>query len=95
MARKTRLKCSMRRSNVLELNLLTYLVGGYYDTGDNVKFGSPMPFTITMVSWGIVEHGKQLAESGEHGHAMEAVKWGTDHLIKAHPEPSVLYGEVT
>ncbi|RWR84087.1 endoglucanase 6 [Cinnamomum micranthum f. kanehirae] len=65
------------------------LVGGYYDAGDNVKFGLPMAFTITMMSWSIVEYGKQMAASGELGHAMEAVKWGTDYLIKAHPEPNV------
>ncbi|CAM8876401.1 unnamed protein product [Rhodiola kirilowii] len=70
------------------------LVGGYYDAGDNVKFGLPMAFTITMMSWSIIEYGKQLAHSGELKHAMDAVKWGTDYLIKAHPEPNVLYGEV-
>ncbi|KAG6688361.1 hypothetical protein I3843_11G119400 [Carya illinoinensis] len=70
------------------------LVGGYYDAGDNVKFGLPMAFTITMMSWSIVEYGKQMASSGELGHAMDAVKWGTDYLIKAHPEPNVFYGEV-
>lgn len=70
------------------------LVGGYYDAGDNVKFGLPMAFTITMMAWSIAEYGKQMAASGELGHAMEAVKWGTDYLIKAHPEPFVLYGEV-
>ncbi|KAK9082389.1 hypothetical protein Syun_031268 [Stephania yunnanensis] len=70
------------------------LVGGYYDAGDNVKFGLPMAFTITMMSWSIVEYGKQMAANGELGHAMEAVKWGTDYLIKAHPQPYVLYGEV-
>ncbi|KAE8677963.1 Endoglucanase 2 [Hibiscus syriacus] len=70
------------------------LVGGYYDAGDNVKFGLPMAFTITMMSWSIVEYGKQMAANGELGHAMAAVKWGTDYLIKAHPEPYVLYGEV-
>ena len=70
------------------------LVGGYYDAGDNVKFGLPMAFTITMMSWSIIEYGKQLGSSGELGHAMNAVKWGTDYLIKAHPQPDVLYGEV-
>lgn len=70
------------------------LVGGYYDAGDNVKFGLPMAFTVTMMSWSIVEYGKQMAANGELGHAMEAVKWGTDYLIKAHPHPDVLYGEV-
>ncbi|KAI7995537.1 Endoglucanase 6 [Camellia lanceoleosa] len=70
------------------------LVGGYYDAGDNVKFGLPMAFTITIMSWSIVEYGRQMAASGELSNAMEAVKWGTDYLIKAHPHPFVLYGEV-
>ncbi|KAL1364302.1 hypothetical protein HN51_012481 [Arachis hypogaea] len=70
------------------------LVGGYYDAGDNVKFGLPMAFTVTMMSWSIIEYGKQMAANGELGHAMEAVKWGTDYFIKAHPQPNVLYGEV-
>ncbi|CAN1778563.1 Endoglucanase 6 [Linum perenne] len=70
------------------------LVGGYYDAGDNVKFGLPMAFTVTMMSWSIIEYGKQMAASGELRNAMAAVKWGTDYFIKAHPEPNVLYGEV-
>lgn len=70
------------------------LIGGYYDAGDNVKFGLPMAFTVTMMSWSIIEYGKQMAASGELGHAMDAVKWGTDYFIKAHPQPYVLYGEV-
>ncbi|KAK1564941.1 hypothetical protein Q3G72_015204 [Acer saccharum] len=70
------------------------LVGGYYDAGDNVKFGLPMAFTVTMMSWSIIEYGKQMASSGELSNAMEAIKWGTDYFIKAHPEPNVLYGEV-
>lgn len=70
------------------------LVGGYYDAGDNVKFGLPMAFTVTMMSWSILEYGKQMAAGGELSHAIDAVKWGTDYFIKAHPEPNVLYGEV-
>ncbi|KAJ0555718.1 putative cellulase [Helianthus annuus] len=46
------------------------LVGGYYDAGDNVKFGLPMAFTVTMMSWSILEYGAQMASSGELGHAM-------------------------
>ncbi|XP_062208289.1 endoglucanase 2-like [Phragmites australis] len=70
------------------------LVGGYYDAGDNVKFGLPMAFTVTMMSWSVLEYGEQMAAAGELGHAVEAVKWGTDYFVKAHPEPNVLYGEV-
>lgn len=70
------------------------LVGGYYDAGDNVKFGLPMAFTVTMLSWSVIEYGKQLASSGELRNSMEAIKWGSDYLLKAHTEPDVLYGEV-
>ena len=69
-------------------------MGGYYDAGDNVKFGLPMAFTTTMMSWSILEYGGQMAATGELGHAIEAVKWATDYFIKAHPQPYVLYGEV-
>lgn len=80
---------------VVLVQLQVDLVGGYYDAGDNVKFGLPMAFTVTMMSWSIIEYGKQMAANGELGHAMEAVKWGTDYFIKAHPQPDVLYGEVS
>jgi hypothetical protein len=70
------------------------LTGGYYDAGDNVKFGLPMAFTVTMMSWSVLEYGEHMGAAGELGHAMEAIKWGTDYFVKAHPEPNVLYGEV-
>ena len=34
-----------------------HLVGGYYDAGDNVKFGYPMAFTTTKLSWSCLEFG--------------------------------------
>ncbi|KAH0987552.1 hypothetical protein GBA52_014729 [Prunus armeniaca] len=70
------------------------LVGGYYDAGDNVKFGLPMAFTITMLSWGVIEYGREMEDAGEYKHALEAIKWGTDYFIKAHTHPNVLWGEV-
>ena len=70
------------------------LVGGYYDAGDNVKFGLPMAFTITMLSWGVIEYGKDMTKAGEYVHALEAIKWGTDYFIKAHTHPNVLWAEV-
>ncbi|GKC95669.1 endoglucanase 11-like protein [Tanacetum coccineum] len=70
------------------------LVGGYYDAGDHVKFGLPMAFTVTMLSWSIIEYGEYIANAGELHHAIEAVKWGTDYFIKAHTSPNVLWAEV-
>ncbi|KAM3685656.1 hypothetical protein ACB098_11G137800 [Castanea mollissima] len=70
------------------------LVGGYYDAGDNVKFGFPFAFTITMLSWSTIEFQAQLEAKKELSNALDAIKWGTDYLIKAHPEPNVLYAQV-
>ncbi|WCJ37506.1 glycosyl hydrolase 9B8 [Euphorbia peplus] len=70
------------------------LVGGYYDAGDHVKFGLPMAFTITMLSWSVIEFEDQIARAGELVHALEAIKWGTDYFIKAHTSPNVLWAEV-
>ncbi|XP_051227686.1 endoglucanase 14-like [Lolium perenne] len=70
------------------------LTGGYYDSGDNVKFGFPMAFTVTMLSWVVVEHGARLAAAGELGHTLEAVRWGADYLARAHAAPDTLYVQV-
>lgn len=71
------------------------LSGGYYDAGDNVKFGFPMAFTITMLSWSVIQYREQLVTAGQLDYALEAIKWGTDYFIKCHPSPNVLWGEVT
>lgn len=70
------------------------LTGGYYDAGDNVKFGFPMAFTVSLLSWSIVEYGWKLSNKSELQHALDAIKWGTDYLINAHPAPNTLYVEV-
>ncbi|XP_058724143.1 endoglucanase 13-like [Vicia villosa] len=69
------------------------LVGGYYDAGDNLKLGFPMAYTITMLSWSVIEFKDKLESKKELNNALYAIKWGTNYLIKAHPEPNVLYGE--
>lgn len=69
-------------------------MGGYYDAGDNVKFGLPMAFTVTMLSWGVIEYGQQIVGAGEYHHSLEAIKWGTDYFVKAHTHPNVLWAEV-
>lgn len=70
------------------------LVGGYYDAGDHVKFGLPMAFTMTMLSWGVMEYADHIADAGEYAHALRAIKWGTDYFIKAHTQATVLWAEV-
>ncbi|KAG9459445.1 hypothetical protein H6P81_003953 [Aristolochia fimbriata] len=68
------------------------LVGGYYDAGDNVKFGFPMAFTTTMLSWGVIEFGGLM--KGELGYSREAIRWATDYLLKATAHPNTIYVQV-
>ncbi|KAL8522760.1 hypothetical protein ACS0TY_012922 [Phlomoides rotata] len=68
------------------------LVGGYYDAGDNVKFGFPMAFTTTMLSWSVIEFGGLM--KGELQNAREAIRWGTDYLLKATAHPNTIYVQV-
>ncbi|XP_024196543.2 endoglucanase 13 [Rosa chinensis] len=70
------------------------LVGGYYDAGDNLKLGFPMAFSVTMLSWSTIEFQSKLKAKYEIANALRAIKWGTDYLIKAHPQPEVLYGHI-
>uniref|UniRef100_A0A0D3GVR1 Endoglucanase n=1 Tax=Oryza barthii TaxID=65489 RepID=A0A0D3GVR1_9ORYZ len=58
------------------------LVGGYYDAGDNVKFGLPMAFSTTMLAWSVLDFGKFMG--AELPNARAAVRWGADYLLKAH-----------
>lgn len=70
------------------------LAGGYYDAGDNVKFGFPMAFTITVLSWGALENSGALASSGELDNVRAAIRWGTDYFLKASTVPTSLWVQV-
>lgn len=69
------------------------LSGGYYDAGDNVKFGFPMAFSTAILAWSVLEFGRWMPK--ELDHAREAVRWGTDYLLKACSAlPEALYVQV-
>lgn len=70
------------------------LTGGYYDAGDHVKFVLPMASSMTLLTWGLVQYPQAYARSGQLDRLREAVRWGSDWLMKAHPEPNVFYGQV-
>lgn len=60
------------------------LTGGYYDGGDHVKFGFPMASSMTMLAWGVVEYKDAYSKSGQLNEVLNAIKWGTDYILKAH-----------
>lgn len=68
---------------------------GMYDAGDLVKFGFPLAFTATILSWAILEYGDQMEAVKQLGFAQDSLKWITDYLVNAHPSPNVLYIQVS
>lgn len=60
------------------------LTGGYYDAGDHVKFGLPLAANMTMLAWGGVEYESAYKQAQQWDELLDAVKWGTDYLLKAH-----------
>lgn len=53
-----------------------------------------MAFTVTLLAWGVVEYSSYLKAHNEFNNALNAIKWGTDYFIKAHPQPNLLYAGV-
>jgi len=49
---------------------------------------------MTLLAWGGLEFQKGYQSSGEWQTLLNTVRWGTDWLIKAHPEADVFYGQV-
>lgn len=58
------------------------LVGGYYDAGDAIKFHFPKAFSISMLSWSVIEYSAKYEAAGELDHVKEIIKWGTDYFLK-------------
>ncbi len=62
--------------------------------GDYVKFGFPFAFAMTVLAWGGVAYPEAYTATGQTNNLLDAVKWGTDYILKAHVPPNVLYGQV-
>lgn len=77
------------------------LVGGYYDSGNNIKFSFSTAYTVTLLSWTVIEYQEKYAEIGELDHIKDIIKWGSEYLLKIfipHPNStsglSTLYSQV-
>lgn len=69
-------------------------MGGYYDAGDNIKFGLPMAFTITTLAWGAIVYESEIRAAGETDNVLASIRWGTDYFLKASSKPGTLYVQV-
>ncbi|XP_050367176.1 endoglucanase 10 isoform X2 [Argentina anserina] len=64
---------------------------GMYDAGDHMKFGLPMAFTASVLSWSILEYGDHMDKVDQLDKAKDSLKWITDFLVNAHADDNVLY----
>lgn len=70
------------------------LTGGYYDAGDNVKYQFPMAFTITLLSWSVIEYRTEIQNADQLQYALRNIMWGTDYFLKAITGPDQIYVQV-
>jgi hypothetical protein len=59
-------------------------IGGYYDAGDHVKFGLPLAYAITTLSWAGYEYGVS-------GDMLTQIRWGADYIQRAASGSSFIY----
>ncbi|KAL4559121.1 hypothetical protein LXL04_031255 [Taraxacum kok-saghyz] len=64
------------------------LVGGFYDSGNNIKFSFPTAYTITLLSWSVIEYHQKYEDVGELDHIKNIIKWGSDYLLKLFIPPN-------
>ncbi|XP_026435020.1 endoglucanase 21-like isoform X2 [Papaver somniferum] len=76
------------------------LVGGYYDSGNNMKFTFPTAYTTTLLSWTVIEYHQKYSDIGELEHVKSIIKRGSDYLLKVFvlpnstSDPTILYSQV-
>lgn len=76
------------------------LVGGVYDSGNNIKFTFPTAYTVTLLSWSVIEYHPKYADMNELDHVKDIIKWGADYLLKVFVAPNapsdqtIIYSQV-
>ncbi|ORX52671.1 Six-hairpin glycosidase [Hesseltinella vesiculosa] len=67
------------------------LTGGYYDAGDYLKFTLPLAHSLTLMAWGGLHWYDAFVNTQQDQYFQSTMRWGTDWLLKAHPNPNTLY----
>lgn len=64
------------------------LTGGFYDSGNNIKFTFTTAYTVTLLSWTVIEYQGKYSHIGELDHVRDVIKWGSDYLLKVFVLPN-------
>ncbi|XP_055960346.1 endoglucanase 21-like [Mercurialis annua] len=71
------------------------LVGGFYDSGNNIKFSFTTAYTITLLSWTVIEYHQKYSEIGELDHVKDIIRWGSDYLLQVFVPPNSSSDSIT
>ncbi|EGC34746.1 hypothetical protein DICPUDRAFT_153014 [Dictyostelium purpureum] len=81
-------------NNKVDSNGDGILSKGYFDAGDGVKFGFPMAYTMTMLSWIYNQYESNIVGCGLDSLYKDVIKWGSDYTIASHVEDNVFVGQI-
>jgi Glycosyl hydrolase family 9/Secretion system C-terminal sorting domain/Cellulose binding domain len=70
------------------------LTGGWYDAGDHIKFGLPMAYSATVLSWSAIDYKDGYIKSGQYTAIRNNLKFVYDYFIKCHTAPNEFYAQV-
>ncbi len=49
-----------------------------------------MAYTITVISWGVIDYEDAYVKAGELENVHKMIKWGTDYFLKVNNKLNVL-----
>lgn len=61
---------------------------------DYLKFTLPLAHSLSLISWGGIEWYDGYTKANQTKALQSTIRWGTDWLIKAHPDANTLYVQV-
>ncbi|MBY9005574.1 MAG: glycoside hydrolase family 9 protein, partial [Candidatus Lokiarchaeota archaeon] len=70
------------------------LTGGYFNDGGYLKLGLPIASTVMTLAWSVYEYQSIFDNIGQLDEILDAIKWGTDYLIRCHPTQDEYYFQV-
>ena len=53
-----------------------------------------MAFSMTLLSWSLVEYSAKYKAVGEYDHVRELIRWGTDYLLRTFNSSASTIGHV-
>ncbi|HOQ00825.1 MAG TPA: glycoside hydrolase family 9 protein [Acetivibrio clariflavus] len=68
-----------------------YVLGGWYDAGDHVKFNLPMSYSASMLGWALYEYGDKIASSGQKVHLENNLRFVLDYLVACDKGDYIVY----